>query len=136
MCRDYIKKLYLHLKAPLRQSSYITNDQNIFEFSASWSELLKYYFVIREDQKSTYVMKWSFFYQYLYNRYERGIFGTKRNMSIISKKTFIITVSTTANLKFAVISGVLKLVKLKISFFQLLERFVRNFLEKIMRMYL
>ena len=50
----------------------------------------------------------------MYNGYEREILKQK-------EKTFII-ISTTANLEFAVISGVLKLVKARlVFFFQLLE---------------
>ena len=66
---------------------------------------------------------------YFGNYKNREFFGTKRMMSFFPKKTFI-KVSTTANLKFAVISGVLKLVKI-IFLFNCLRKLVRNLLEKI-----
>ena len=62
---------------------------------------------------------------YMYNGYEREILEQK-------EKTFII-ISTTANLEFAVISGVLKLVKARLVFFFNCLKLVRNFLEKILQ---
>ena len=60
----------------------------------------------------------------------REFFGTKKMMSFFFPKKTFIKVSTTANLKFAVISGVLKLVKI-IFLFNCLRKLVRNLLEKI-----
>ena len=68
---------------------------------------------------------------YFGNYKNRQFFGTKKENDVIFfQKRHFIKVSTTANLKFAVISGVLKLVKI-IFLFNCLRKLVRNLLEKI-----